>query len=41
MSNKIVNIKEIKKIREIMKFNNADELRQQMANDAKELKLGK
>jgi len=37
VSDKIVNVKEIKKIREIKKFANAEELKKQMAKDLKEL----
>ncbi|MFH1582970.1 MAG: EamA family transporter [Candidatus Falkowbacteria bacterium] len=36
-SDKIINIKEIKKIREVIKFDNAEELKKQMALDVKEL----
>jgi len=37
---KIINVKEIKKIREVIKFAGAEELKKQMADDAKELNLG-
>jgi drug/metabolite transporter (DMT)-like permease len=36
-ADKIINVKEIRKIREVMKFNNAEELKRQMAKDLEEL----
>jgi len=38
LSDKTIKIKELKKIREVIKFNSAEELKQQMALDLKELK---
>ena len=37
LADKLISVKEIKKIREVMKFENVEELKKQMADDAREL----